>query len=59
MIFSCENILLITVCLLVLVGAQARWQAIAKRRRAHSGADFDLLSASDPTTSAVTTTRFP
>jgi hypothetical protein len=57
MIFSCGNILLITVCLMVLVGAQVRWQAIA-RRRAHSGADRDLLSVSDPTTPAVTTPRF-
>ena len=59
MIFNCENILLITVCLMVLVGAQVRWQAIARRRRARSSADLDLISASDPTTPAVTTTRFP
>jgi hypothetical protein len=58
MLFSCENILLITVCLMVLVGAQVRWQAIARRHRAHSGADLDRLSASDPTTPTVTTTRF-
>ncbi len=59
MIFSCENILLITVCLMVLVGAQVRWQAIARRHRAHSGADLDLLSVPDPTIPVVTTTPFP
>jgi len=59
MLFSFENILLITVCLMVLVGAQVRWQAIARRRRAHSGADRDLLSAPDSSIPVVTTTPFP
>ncbi len=58
MIFSGENILLITLCLMVLVGAQVRWQVITRRRRAQSSADQDRLSASDPTTPAVSTTRF-
>jgi hypothetical protein len=61
MIFSFESILLITACLVVLVGVQVRWQAIARQRRARhgqSGADLDRLSASDPTTPAVTATRF-
>ena len=35
MIFSFESILLITACLVVLVGVQVRWQAIA-RQRAHA-----------------------
>ena len=59
MIFNCENILLITLCLMVLVGAQVRWQAIARQRRARSAADLNLLSASDPTSPTVTTSRFP
>lgn len=59
MIFSCGNILLITVCLMVLVGAQVRWRAIARRRRVQSGADRDRLSAPDLPTPAVTATRFP
>ncbi len=58
MIFSFENILLITMCLMVLVGAQVRWQVIARRRRAHSGADRDLLSGPDLPTPVVTTTPF-
>ena len=59
MIFSFESILLITVCLMALVVAQVRWQAITRQRHAHSGADRDLLSTPDLPTPVVTTTRFP
>jgi len=62
MIFNCANILLVTVCLMVLVGAQVRLQAIARQRRARHGqscTDLDRLSAHDLPTPAVITTRFP
>ena len=62
MIFSFESILLITVCLMALVVAQMRWQAIARQRRArreHSGVDLASWPAPDPITPAVIPTRFP
>lgn len=61
MICSFESILLITVCLVVLVGVQICWQAIARQRRArreHSGVDLTPWPEPDPTTPPVITTRF-
>jgi hypothetical protein len=62
MIFGFESILLITACLVVLVGVQVRWQAIVRQRRArreHSGVDLASWPAPDPITPTVFPTRFP